>query len=334
MHLTGRTAAELTAAAKRCEDAGVEMLFASELYTNPIVPLAAVAASTENITLGTGIALAFVRSPLALGLAALDMDNLTGGRFVLGLGTGVKTLNERWHGVHNFGPPVRHMREVVAFLRDFMANAHKGEPFRHEGEFLDVDIKGYQRPWAPARERIPIYLGANRKYMLRLAGEVADGVLGHVFVSPRHLREEVLPRIGEGLSKAGRDRSEITVGAGITCAIDEDRAMARRHAAGPMAFYATVRTYEPLFAADGFAEDCARIREAFHSGDKKRAVDLVPDAMIDTYCAAGTPDDVLKKVAEYDGLLDVKGISPPRHFCPPDAHVAYRDRILELFGNA
>jgi hypothetical protein len=77
----------------------------------------------------------------------------------------------------------------------------------------------------------------------------------------------------------------------------------------------------------------AAIREAFHGGDKKRAVTLVTDAMVDTYCAAGTPDDVLRKVSEYDGLLDIKGVSPPRHFCPPDAHEAYRARILEVFGN-
>jgi probable F420-dependent oxidoreductase len=331
--LTGSTAAELVAAAKACEDAGVESLFASELYTNPFVPLAAVASSTARIGLGTGIALAFVRSSLSLGLESLDMDSLTGGRFTLGLGTGVRKLNEQWHGVTNFGPPVKHMREVVEFLRLFHKGAHLGKPIHYQGEFVKVTMDGYQRPLKPVREHIPIHLGANRPKMLELAGEVADGVLGHVFVSPRQLREEVLPAIGRGLDKAGRKREDITVGAGITCAIDEDRETARHHARGPLAFYATVRTYEPLFAADGFAADCARIREAFHAGEKRRAVELVSDAMVDTYCAAGTPDEVLAKIRQYDGLLDVKGVSPPRHFCPPDAHKAYRERILEVFGN-
>jgi alkanesulfonate monooxygenase SsuD/methylene tetrahydromethanopterin reductase-like flavin-dependent oxidoreductase (luciferase family) len=107
LHLTGSSAADLIRAARACEDAGVHSLIASELYTNPFVPLAAVASSTSRIGLGTGIALAFVRSPLSLALEALDLDALTSGRFTLGLGTGVKTLNEQWHGVTNFGPPVR-----------------------------------------------------------------------------------------------------------------------------------------------------------------------------------------------------------------------------------
>ena len=332
-HLTGRTAAELITAAQECEAAGVESLFASELYTKPYIPLAAVAGATEHITLGTGIVLAFVRSPVSIGLAALDMDALCGGRFILGLGTGVRRLNEGWHGVTNFGGPVRHMRELVEFLRLFMARAHVGEPIRYEGEFINVDIRGYERPIAPERERIPIALAATREHMLELAGEVADGVMGHVFLSPAHIKNVMLPRVESGLRKAGRQRSDITVSAGITCAIDDDRATARRHAAGPLAFYATVRTYEPVFAGDGFGAEAAAIRAAFKAGDKAKTLDLVTDDMIDTYCAAGTPDEVLRQVARYDGLLDVKGVGAPRHFCPPDAHVTYRRRILELFGN-
>jgi alkanesulfonate monooxygenase SsuD/methylene tetrahydromethanopterin reductase-like flavin-dependent oxidoreductase (luciferase family) len=202
LHLTGSSAAGLVAAARACEDAGVHSLIASELYTNPFVPLAAVAASTSRIGLGTGIALAFVRSPVALALEALDLDALTSGRFTLGLGTGVKTLNEQWHGVTNFGPPVPHMREVVEFFRLFNAKAHLGQPIHYDGKFVKVHMEGYQRPYPPERERIPVHLGANREKMLELAGEVADGVLGHVFVSPRQLRDEVLPAVTRGLARA------------------------------------------------------------------------------------------------------------------------------------
>ncbi len=100
-----------------------------------------------------------------------------------------------------------------------------------------------------------------------------------------------------------------------------------------MAFYATVRTYQSFFASDGFAEDCEAIRAAYLRGDKEQAIDLVPDAMIDAYCAAGTRDEVRAQLARWDGLLDVKGITPPRHFCPPDAHDAYREAIFDLVGN-
>lgn len=332
IHLTGQSADELVAAAREAESAGVASIFASELYGNPFVPLAAVASHTSSMKLGTGIALAFVRSPLALALEAFEMDSLTNGRFILGLGAGARRLNEAWHGVTNYGGPVAHMREVIEFVRRFEANAHRGLPIEIQGEFVHANITGYKRPFAPKCERLPIYLGANRPGMLRLAGEVADGVLGHVFLSPRYLREEFLPPIHEGLRKAGRERASIDVGAGIVCAIDDDVKTARRHAAGVLAFYATVKTYEPIFASDGFLEECRRIRAAFHSGVRERAIDEVTDAMIDTYCAAGTVDDVRRRVAEYEGLLDTLGLTPPRHFCPPDAWAAYRRKMLDVFG--
>ncbi|MBX3181593.1 MAG: LLM class flavin-dependent oxidoreductase [Polyangiaceae bacterium] len=335
MHLTGLGAEELCHSAARAEAAGVESLWASELYTSPWVQLAAVAAATHQVTLGTGVALAFVRSPMTLATSALDLAELTRrpdgtGRFILGLGTGVKQLAERWHGV-SVSQPVRRMRELIEFLRLFFARASTPEPIRYQGTFIRAEIDSYRRPGAPA-PTIPIYLGANRPGMLRLAGEVADGVLGHVFLSPRQLKEEVLPQVEAGLRSAGRARSELTLSAGITTAIDADRATARRHAAGQLAFYATVKTYHPFFAADGFAAEIAAIREAFQRGERDTLVDHVTDAMVDTYCAAGTPDEVLARLRAYDGLLDVKGVSPPRHFCPPDAHEHYKAQILELFA--
>ncbi|MCB9586603.1 MAG: LLM class flavin-dependent oxidoreductase [Polyangiaceae bacterium] len=337
MHLTGLDARELVESAREAEAAGVESLWASELYTNPWVQLAAVAPATKSITLGTGVVLGFVRSPMALGVAALDLDQLTrrsdgNGRFVLGLGTGVKQLNQRWHGVTNFGGPVRHMRELIEFLRLFFAKAHTAEPINYHGEFIHADIDSYRRPGKGPATPIPIYLGANQPRMLELAGEVADGVLGHVFISPRALKEFTLPHVEAGLKKAGRSRSQFTLGAGITTAISKDRATARRHARGPLAFYATVRTYSAAFEADGFGAEVAAIRKAFQAGERETLLDLVSDAMVDTYCAAGTLDEVMRRLEDYDGLLDVKGVSPPRHFCPTEAHREYRRAILEAFS--
>ncbi len=337
MHLSGLNAAELVRSAQQAEAAGIDSLWASELYTNPWIQLAAVAAATEHITLGTGVVLGFVRSPMSIATAALDLDQLTrradgSGRFVLGLGTGVKQLNERWHGVTQFGGPVRHMRELLEFLRLFFAHAHTKQPISYHGAFIHADIDSYRRPGAGPETPIPIFLGANRPQMLKLAGELADGVLGHVFVSPRQLKAQVLPQIEAGLKLSGRPRTAFTLGAGITTAIDTDRVTARRHARGPLAFYATVRTYHPLFEADGFGAEVAAIREAFKAGEGDALLDLVSDAMVDTYCAAGTPDEVLQRLGEYAGLLDVFGVSPPRHYCPPDAHEHYKQRILEVFA--
>ena len=93
-----------------------------------------------------------------------------------------------------------------------------------------------------------------------------------------------------------------------------------------------MRTYAATFEADGFGAEVAAIRTAFKAGEREGLLDLVSDEMVDTYCAAGTLDDVMKRLEDYDGLLDVKGVSPPRHYCPTDAHREYRRVILEAFA--
>ena len=150
--------------------------------------------ATSRIELGTSIALAFVRSPWVTALAALDLDAMSGGRFTLGLGTGLKRFNERWHGVA-YGKPTPHIREVVQIIRLISENAHRGEPIRFRGQFYDLDIQGWQRPAAPVRERFPIYLAGVREGMIRTAAQVADGLLGHPIYSLRWVRDVVLPSL-------------------------------------------------------------------------------------------------------------------------------------------
>src|SRR3972149_7646438 len=198
-------AAEVANLARRAEAAGFDALWTSEMFHDPFLPLASAAASTSRIGLGTSIALAFVRSPWVTALAALDLDVLSGGRFMLGLGTGLKRLNERWHGVA-YGKPTPHIRECVQVIRLITRAAHRGEPIRFSGQYYDVDIQGWRRPLAPVRESIPIYLAAVREGMIRTAAQVADGVLGHPIYSPAWVRDVVLPPLAPGPRDAGRDR--------------------------------------------------------------------------------------------------------------------------------
>lgn len=127
--------------AARAEAAGFESLWTAEMFHDPFLPLSAAATGTSRIGLGTSIALAFVRSPWVTALAALDLDLLSGGRFTLGLGTGLKRFNERWHGVA-YGKPTPHIREVVQLVRLISENAHRGEPIKFRGQFYDLDIQG------------------------------------------------------------------------------------------------------------------------------------------------------------------------------------------------
>jgi alkanesulfonate monooxygenase SsuD/methylene tetrahydromethanopterin reductase-like flavin-dependent oxidoreductase (luciferase family) len=137
----GGTAEELAEQASEAEAAGIECVWTPELFRSSVTQATWLAARTERIAVGTGIAWAFTRSPFILAVSALDVDEMSGGRFRLGLGAGVKRLNETWHGVE-YGRPAPHLRETVEAVRLIMAKAHTGEPIRFEGEYVDVDIKG------------------------------------------------------------------------------------------------------------------------------------------------------------------------------------------------
>jgi alkanesulfonate monooxygenase SsuD/methylene tetrahydromethanopterin reductase-like flavin-dependent oxidoreductase (luciferase family) len=147
----GGTAEELASQATEAEAAGIECVWAPELFRSSFTQATWLAARTDRIAIGTGIAWAFTRSPFILAVSALDVDEMSGGRFRLGLGAGVKRLNETWHGVE-YGRPAPHLREAIEAVRLIMSKAHSREPIRYEGEYVNVDIKGWVRPHPPTRE--------------------------------------------------------------------------------------------------------------------------------------------------------------------------------------
>jgi len=316
--------------AAKAEAAGFEAVWTAEMFHDPFLPLAAAAPATSRIGLGTSIALAFVRSPWVTALAALDLDAASGGRFTLGLGTGLKRFNERWHGVA-YGKPTPHIREVVQIIRLISENAHRGAPIRFKGQFYDLDIQGWQRPAAPVRERFPIYLAGVREGMIRTAAQVADGLLGHPIYPLRWVRDVVLPSLGRGLHEAGRDRDAFRLCLGVCCAIDADVARARRAAAATIAFYATVNTYEPLFA--GFPAEVQRIQQAAVEGDTAAMTDAVRDEMVDAFAAVGDIDVVRRKLAAYGDLADQVILSPPDQLIDPQQSERYRRALIEAFGS-
>lgn len=324
----GESLDEVVAASKQAEDAGFSRVWFAELHRSAFIPAAAAAAATTRIGVGTGIALAFVRSPMTTALEAMDTDELSRGRFVLGIGSGVQRLNENWHNAR-FGKAAGHTRETVAIIRRFIAESHRGGSIEIDGEHERMKLRGYQRPFPPAREQIPIYLAAVGDAMTRLAGEIGDGWLGHELGSPRYLASAILPNLHAGLSRAGRDRRSLDVAASACCAIDDDGRQARRWMAGLVAFYATVRTYTDFFAFHGFAAEAAAVQERFRAGDEAGMVDAVPDAMVDAFTLAGTPDEVRAKLREYEGLVDGIKLSPPTHLVPAEVTRHCQSTILE-----
>jgi probable F420-dependent oxidoreductase len=330
----GMNADELTAEAHRADEAGIDCLWAPELFRGSFTQATWLAAHTERAGVATGIAWAFTRSPFILALSALDVDELSGGRFRLGLGAGVKRLNETWHGVE-YGRPAPHLRETIEVVRLIMSKAHSGEPIRYEGDYHDLDIKGWIRPHPPARESVPIYAAAVREGMARMAGDVADGLIGHPMCSLRWLDEVLVANFEQGLERSGRDRSGFDFLPTVCCAIDDDDEEAACEAARrTIAFYATVRTYAPLWELHGFGDAATAVGDAFRSGDLAAMPGHVPDEMVDTYTAAGPLDKVRARVEEVAERADGVFLTPATYFIEPDRIAAYQRRIVDAFAPA
>ncbi len=322
---------ELRAFARAAEAAGIARLWAPELYRSSTIPLALAAEATERIELGTGVALAFTRSPFTLALEALDLDELSGGRLILGLGAGARRLNERWHAAA-YDPPVRRMRETVAAVRELIAALPDGRRARSEGRFVDVEVVGYRRPHPVPRAAIPVWLAAMLPGMTRLAGSVADGMLGHPVVPPSWTAETLLPALREGAARAGRPAPPLAGGLIVACD-DADPSGARRAAACTVGFYATVRTYEPIFAAAGFDARLPAIREAFMTREADRLAEAVGEEMTDAFAAAGSAQEVRRRARDWEGVAQRLWATPPHHL-QEGALGRWQAGILTAFGRA
>ncbi|MFY1694682.1 MULTISPECIES: LLM class flavin-dependent oxidoreductase [unclassified Solwaraspora] len=328
----GETLAELAAAGRRAEQAGAEVLWVSELHRSATGTAAALAGTTTTARIGTSIVLAFTRSPMITALEALDLDELSDGRFILGLGSGVRRLNEDWHHV-DFGKPVAHLRETVRNIRHFWANCATGEPMMLDGEYEPMRIRGYERPFPVPPAGIPVYLAAMGPLMTRLAGQIGDGWISHELCSPAYLAGQILPDLTAGIDRAGRTRADLDVVVSACCSVADDRALARRRAAGLVGFYATVRTYADFFAFHGLADDQQQVIDAFRAGaGADHLADSVSDRMVDTLTLAGDRAEVAERIAGYAGIADSVKLSPPTHGLPAAETRAAQDEIIALIA--
>ena len=188
----GTSVADLEAETLRAEAAGVECVWAPELFRSAVTQAAYLAARTTRRSTSPPASLwAFTRSPFIHAITALDIDEMSGGRFRLGMGAGVKRLNETWHNAE-YGKPAPHLREAIEATRLIMQQAGAGEPIRYEGDYYDIDIKGWVRPHPAPRESVPIYTAGVQAGMCRMAGDVADGLIGHPIQSLRWIDEVVV----------------------------------------------------------------------------------------------------------------------------------------------
>lgn len=328
----GETLAELADAARRAESAGAEVVWVPELHRSAAVSAAALIAATSTARVGTAIQLAFTRSPMVTALEALDLDELSDGRFILGLGTGVQRLNENWHNAR-WGKPVAHLREVVRNVRHFVAHAADGAPMQLEGEFEPMDIRGYERPYPVRRTEIPTYLAAMGPAMTRLAARIGDGWISHELCSPRYLAERTLPEIEAGLDQAGRTRDQIDLVVSACCSVDPDPRVALDRVRGHVGFYASVRSYADFFDFHGVGADQRAVIDAFASGaGAEHLAAAVTPALADAVTLNGDVDRVAAQLAGYEGLADSVKLSAPTHGLSPTEIRTAQDRVIELIA--
>ncbi|MBY0291540.1 LLM class flavin-dependent oxidoreductase [Mycolicibacterium gadium] len=299
----------MTAAAAAADRAGFDTVWASEFYTRSAsIAMAAMATATANCRIGSSILYGVGRSPLVLATEARDLDELSGGRIVLGIGNGTARMMSDWHSVGDTSAPALRMEELVPLIRRIW-NLHDG-PVRHEGRFYRMNLVP-SGPVAPPSREIPIITAAVRARMCEAAGRVADGVAGHPLFTTAYVEEVVRPAVAKGAAHTGRDVADVQIVSMVMCSIHDDVDVARREIAQQIAFYAAVRTYEPLLDFCGFGEQGRAIREAFTRRDFPSMFGAVTDDMIDVMGVAGTAGQVREGLRRYEAVLDHIMLYPP-----------------------
>lgn len=298
----GGSIAELVELARAAEGAGFESAWVAELERSAFVQAAAVTTGTSTIRVGTAVALAFPRSPTITALEARDLDELSGGRFLLGLGTQVKRVVEARFSVP-FEHPAEKLAEYAAAVRVVWA-AGRGEPVTHEGRFYRITMPAFHGPARPEARDVPILFAAVGPLMSFTAGTVADGLIGHPLASPRYLAEVVRPAVAEGLAAAGRAPDTCPISASPLVSLSDDPDRARREAKLQLAFYATTRSYAAILRLHGREAIIGDLRRAFVRGDRERMIGLVDDELCDAIAVACRPDEVLDRLAAWHGVAD------------------------------
>lgn len=323
-------AAALAEVAKQYEALGLEGLWAPQLWGPPFVPLAAAAMATSRVKLGTGVALAFTRSPLETASAALDLDAISGGRCVLGIGPSVRWWNEDWYGVH-YGKPIPHLRETIQVVRTLIRDGHSGRLEKWQGEYYRLNLDRFQTLAPPVRTDIPVYVPALYETAIRVAGEIGDGLPSHPIWSEKWIVERVAPNLAKGLAKAGRKRSDFDLNIWLWVATGPERKQCIEDARATVIFYALHKQYERFFAECGFGTQARAIAEASDRKDAAAMARNCPDEMVETFVVVGTADEVRARVDRVAAIADSFTLCAPISGLPPEKIGEYTQRIAQTF---
>ena len=281
--------------------------------------LAAYAAATERLVLGTGVLPIYSRTPVATAQAAATVDEMSGGRLVLGLGVSHRVTVEGWYG-QRIEKPVREMREYVSILRAMFRGEDPPQGERWPTQFR---FSGYE-----PRADLPIYVAALSPAMLRLAGELGDGVILWL-CNPDYIRDVVVPEVTKGRERAGRELDGFDVVAAVPSAVTDEPEAARGRMRGDLIPYFSLPFYRAMLERSGFGDDIAGFDAGMEKGDTEAALGAISDRFLQTLVAVGDRGEAEAIVRRY---LDAGATSPCIGAIPGTDFSATLEALADLAG--
>ena len=266
--------------AARAEEAGYDRLWVAEAGNNDAFGLlTAVALGTSTVGLATGVVPIYTRTPSLMAQCAATLQDVSGGRFTLGVGVSSKTIVERWNGVP-YDKPLGRIQEYVEVVRRLLA----WEKLEHAGRYYDVS--GYLLLMHNPQPPSPIIIGALNEQMLRAGGEVADGVC---------LNWIGAHAVGDALAQVQAGPRDTTNACFVRVCVTDDVDAVRRWGRREVMSYVTVPAYRKAFGVQGWDEVTTRAMELWDAGDRKAAAASLPDEFLDTLVVAGDEADVRRR---------------------------------------
>jgi F420-dependent oxidoreductase-like protein len=313
----GLSADEQLELVREAERLGYDSVWAAEAYgSDAATVLAWLAGQTETINLGSAIFQIPGRTPAMTAMTAATLDQISGGRFRLGLGSSGPQVSEGWHGVR-FGRQLQRTREYVEVVRKALAR----ERVEYKGETIELPLpdgpgKALKLTIAPDQDRVPVYIAAIGPKNVTLVGEIADGWLP-VFFSPEHV-SEFRPLLEEGAAKSGRSIDDgFDISPTVNVLISDDRDAARDAMRPVLALYVggmgsrEKNFYNQLVQRYGFEDAAREVQDLYLEGKKDEAAAALPGELIDAVALAGPPDVVRDRLAVYrDAGVGTLQISP------------------------
>ncbi len=309
--------ASIPAQARDAEALGYDVLLSAEIPNDPFFPLVIASQSPGSIILGTGIAVALARSPVSIAYSAWELQRMSGGRFMLGLGSQVKAHITRRFAMPWSGPAER-MREYIQLVKACWRTWQTGAPLNFEGQIYQVNLMppGMQLP-PQAHPDIPVQLAAVGELMLRVAGEVCEGVRLHDFCSRKYIDQVAFPNLAAGFATSGRPEAawnafQITGGGMIATAATPDELerevvdLRKR-----LAFYASTPAYRVQMDLEGFGDQAEQLTDMSKQGRWDDMLEVFTEEMAHRYAAIGTHDVIVDRIKTHFADLSAVQFSMP-----------------------